>query len=163
MFFPVLNRKCVFLQQTVQWVTPDLAPTACYCITQQRCVMLFHIGPVSKKILQLLCGLQEATPLPQTSFFSVPKSSISNHFPIPSKEDPISLFIPPPCLKAWLIRIHAALCIAVNSKNIFAIRLSLHTQNSGSIWISVPSDRSDKCGSSLADPVTNGTSNPLPI
>lgn len=48
------KQEMSFLNQAVQWVTPDLAPTTQCCVMQQRCMMLLLIWLISKKIWQLL-------------------------------------------------------------------------------------------------------------
>lgn len=110
-----------FLKQAVQWVAPNLTPTTQCCAMQQRCMMLPLTWFISKQIWQLLLGVQETTP-PQNIFLPAPNSSIiSNHFPTLFRQEPTPFLFPHPCLKAWLTRIHAALCTAVNNKSIFTL------------------------------------------
>lgn len=93
-----------------------------------------HLAYIKENLTAL--GLPATTPPPKTSFFPLLSLVSSQTTSLLPPEEPTPFFFPNPCLKAWLTSIHAALCIAVNSKNIFILWLSLHMQNSRCIWIS---------------------------
>lgn len=151
MFFPVLNRKCLSWSKWMEgsamsytWLgtyysmlryAAEVYDTSCHLALYQRKSHSSYL--VSKRL---------SHPPNHLYFLTAPKPSIiSNHISTPSRQKPCPFFFPPPCLTVWLT--HAALCIAVNSKSIFTLWLSLHTQNSGYIWIPlilVPSHRSGK-------------------